>query len=128
MSQQSVGVSARRSALDAQAALRKERADRERRLEALAVAVLTALTPQLVDAAVCPMCAPEHHDHDQDAHTAPQSRPQRAQLPTRRNLRNEKVRDSSLLSSTIVISKTSRTACLNLHAGIPGLGCLGFAH
>jgi hypothetical protein len=34
---------ARRSALDAQAALRKERADRERRLEGLAVAVLTAL-------------------------------------------------------------------------------------
>ena len=33
----------RRSALDAQAARRKERADRERRLEALAVAVLTAL-------------------------------------------------------------------------------------
>jgi hypothetical protein len=39
MSQQS----ARRSALDAQAARRKERADWERRLEALAVAVLTAL-------------------------------------------------------------------------------------
>jgi hypothetical protein len=36
MSQQSVRQ-------DAQAALRKERADRERRLEALAVAVLTAL-------------------------------------------------------------------------------------
>jgi hypothetical protein len=34
---------ARRSAWDAQAALRKERADRERRLEGLAVAVLTAL-------------------------------------------------------------------------------------
>ena len=34
---------ARRSALGAQAVLRKERADRERRLEALAVAVLTAL-------------------------------------------------------------------------------------
>jgi hypothetical protein len=32
-----------RSALDAQAARRRERADRERRLEALAVAVLTAL-------------------------------------------------------------------------------------
>ena len=32
-----------RSALDARALLRKERADRERRLEALAVAVLTAL-------------------------------------------------------------------------------------
>ena len=43
MSQQSVRQAARRSALDAQAVLRKERADRERRLEALAVAVLTAL-------------------------------------------------------------------------------------
>jgi len=41
--QQSVRQAARRSALDAQAVLRKERADRERRLEALAVAVLTAL-------------------------------------------------------------------------------------
>jgi hypothetical protein len=43
MSQQSVRQAARRSALDAQAILRKERADREARLEALAVAVLTAL-------------------------------------------------------------------------------------
>jgi hypothetical protein len=43
MSQQSVRQAARRSALDAQAVLRKERADREHRLEALAVAVLTAL-------------------------------------------------------------------------------------
>jgi hypothetical protein len=43
MSQQSVRQAARRSALDAQAVLRKERADRERRLESLAVAVLTAL-------------------------------------------------------------------------------------
>ena len=43
MSQQSVRQAARRSALDAQAVLRKERADRERRLDALAVAVLTAL-------------------------------------------------------------------------------------
>jgi hypothetical protein len=43
MSQQSVRQAARRSALDAQAILRKERADRERQLEALAVAVLTAL-------------------------------------------------------------------------------------
>jgi hypothetical protein len=42
MSQQSVRQAARRSALDAQAALRKERADRQRRLEALAVAVPTA--------------------------------------------------------------------------------------
>jgi hypothetical protein len=25
----------------------------------------------VVDAAVCPMCAPEHHDHDQDARNAP---------------------------------------------------------
>ena len=43
MSQQSVRQAARRSALDAQAVLRKERADRERRLEQLAVEVLTAL-------------------------------------------------------------------------------------
>jgi hypothetical protein len=43
MSQQSVRQAARRTALDAQAVLRKERADRERRLESLAVAVLTAL-------------------------------------------------------------------------------------
>jgi hypothetical protein len=43
MSQQSVRQAARRSALDAQAVLRKQRADRERRLEGLAVAVLTAL-------------------------------------------------------------------------------------
>ena len=40
MSQQSVRQAARRSALNAQAARRR---DRERRLEALAVAVLTAL-------------------------------------------------------------------------------------
>jgi hypothetical protein len=43
MSQQSVRQAARRSALDTQAVLRKERADRERRREALAVVVLTAL-------------------------------------------------------------------------------------
>jgi len=43
MSEQSVRQAARRSALDAQAVLRKERANRERRLEALAVVVLTAL-------------------------------------------------------------------------------------
>jgi hypothetical protein len=43
MSQHSVRQAARRSALDAQAARRKERADRERRIEALAVVVLTAL-------------------------------------------------------------------------------------
>ena len=43
MTQQSVRQAARRAALDAQAVLRKERADRERRLEGLAVAVLTAI-------------------------------------------------------------------------------------
>ena len=43
MSQQSVRQSARRSALDAQAVLRKQRADRERRLDGLAATVLTAL-------------------------------------------------------------------------------------
>ena len=50
MSQQSIRQAARRSALDAQAVLRKKRADRERRLEGLAVAVLTALGER--DAAV----------------------------------------------------------------------------
>ena len=43
MSQQSVRQAARPSALDALAERRKQRADRERRLEGLAVAVLTAL-------------------------------------------------------------------------------------
>jgi hypothetical protein len=43
MNQQSVRQAARRAALDAQAVLRKERAGRERRLEGLAVAVLTAI-------------------------------------------------------------------------------------
>jgi hypothetical protein len=43
MSQQAVRQAARRSALDAQAVLRKERAGRKRRLERLAVGVLTAL-------------------------------------------------------------------------------------
>ena len=43
MSQQSVRQAARRSALDARAVLRRQRADRERRLEGLAVTVLTAL-------------------------------------------------------------------------------------
>jgi hypothetical protein len=42
MSQQSVRQAARRSALEAQAERRKQRADRERRIEALAVVVLTA--------------------------------------------------------------------------------------
>jgi hypothetical protein len=42
MSQHSVRQAARRSALDAQAVLHKGRADRDRRLEALAVEVLTA--------------------------------------------------------------------------------------
>jgi hypothetical protein len=43
MSQQSMRQAARRAALDAQAVRRKERADRERRLEVLAVEVLTAV-------------------------------------------------------------------------------------
>jgi hypothetical protein len=43
MSQQSVRQSARRSALDAQAVMRRQRADREGRLEGRAVTVLTAL-------------------------------------------------------------------------------------
>jgi hypothetical protein len=43
MSQQWVRQAARRSALDARGARRKERADRKRRLEGLALGVLTAL-------------------------------------------------------------------------------------
>src|SRR5688500_5870951 len=50
MSQQSARQAARRSALDAQAVLRKQRADRQRRLEGLAITVLTALGER--DAAV----------------------------------------------------------------------------
>jgi hypothetical protein len=50
MNQQAIRQAARRSALDAQAVLRKQRADREHRLEGLAVAVLTALGER--DAAV----------------------------------------------------------------------------
>lgn len=41
MSQQAMRQAARRSALDAQAVLRKERADRERRLERLALRFAT---------------------------------------------------------------------------------------
>jgi hypothetical protein len=43
MSQQSVRQAARRAALDAQAVRRKDRAERERRLEVLAVEVMTAI-------------------------------------------------------------------------------------
>ena len=43
MNQQAMRQAARRSALDVQAIRRKERAERERRLEKLAVAVLAAL-------------------------------------------------------------------------------------
>jgi hypothetical protein len=50
MSQQSVRQAARREALDAQAVLRKQRVDRQRRLEGLAVTALTALGER--DAAV----------------------------------------------------------------------------
>lgn len=46
MSQQSVRQAARQSALNAQAVLCKQCADRERRLEALAVEVLAALSDQ----------------------------------------------------------------------------------
>jgi hypothetical protein len=43
MSQRSVRQAARRAALDAQAVRRRDRAERERRLEVLAVEVLTAI-------------------------------------------------------------------------------------
>jgi len=51
MSQQPVRKAARRSAVDARTVLRKERADRERRLEGLAVAVLTALGERMLSSA-----------------------------------------------------------------------------
>jgi hypothetical protein len=69
MGQQSVRQAARRSALDAQAARRKERVDRERRLEGLAVEALTALgerdatiaaTEQRAGAALQAMINDEH--------------------------------------------------------------------
>jgi hypothetical protein len=69
MSQQLVKQAARRSALDAQAARRKDRADRERRLEGLVVEVLTALgerdatiaaTEQRAGAALQAMINDEH--------------------------------------------------------------------
>ena len=53
MSRQSVRQDARRSALDAQAARRKEGADRDRRLEVLAVAVLAALRSASVPGRRC---------------------------------------------------------------------------
>jgi hypothetical protein len=69
MGQQSVRQAARRSALDAQAARRKERVDRERRLEGLAVKVLAGLgerdatiaaTEQRAGAALQAMINDEH--------------------------------------------------------------------
>jgi hypothetical protein len=68
MSQQAVGQAVR-SAMEAQAAPRKERVDRERRLEGLAVEVLTALgerdatiaaTEQRAGAALQAMITDEH--------------------------------------------------------------------
>jgi hypothetical protein len=50
MSQQSVRQAARRAAMEAQAARRRERAERERRLEALGVQVVVAVSER--DAAV----------------------------------------------------------------------------
>jgi hypothetical protein len=69
MGQQSVRQAARRSAFDAQAARRKERVERERWLEGLAVEVLTALgerdatiaaTEQRAGAALQAMINDEH--------------------------------------------------------------------
>jgi hypothetical protein len=51
MSQQSVRQAARLSALDGQATRRRERADRERRIDGLAATMLTALGER--DALVC---------------------------------------------------------------------------
>ena len=66
MSQQAVRPAARRSAWDAQALLCKQRAVRDRRLEGLAVAVLTALGER--DAAIRDTerragCGTPDHDH-----------------------------------------------------------------
>jgi hypothetical protein len=66
-----------------------------------------------------PMCAPEHHDHDQDAHNAPRVARNTLGSPPGANIRNEKVRDSSLLSSTIVMSEDI-TEGLNLYCGYSG--------
>jgi hypothetical protein len=49
---------------------------------------------------VCSMCAPKQHDHDQEAHNALQVARNSRRHSARRNLRNEKVRVSSPLSST----------------------------
>ena len=53
MGQQSARQTARRAALDAQAQRRRERAERDRRIEALAVDVLTALEERKVAIADC---------------------------------------------------------------------------
>lgn len=53
MSQQSIRQAARRAALDAQARRRRERAERDKRLEALAVDVLTALAERQASIEEC---------------------------------------------------------------------------
>lgn len=53
MGQQSIRQAARRAALDAQAQRRRERADRDKRIEALALEVLTALEERKAAIADC---------------------------------------------------------------------------
>lgn len=53
MSQQSIRQAARRAALDAQARHRRERAERDKRIEALAVDVLAALEERAASVADC---------------------------------------------------------------------------
>ena len=53
MGQQTLRQAARRAALDAQAQLRRERAERDKRIEALAVEVLTALEERKAAIAEC---------------------------------------------------------------------------
>jgi hypothetical protein len=53
VAQQSIRQAARRAALDAQAQRRRERAERERRIEALVVDVLTALTERQASIEQC---------------------------------------------------------------------------
>ena len=57
MGQQSMRQAARRAALDAQAQRRRERAERDKRIEALAVDVLTAIAERKAAVAQCDLRA-----------------------------------------------------------------------
>lgn len=69
---------------------------------------VTATILRAVSAPAQPACGRVPHvrpDHDQDAHNARRVARNTRSAPPGANLRNEKVRDSSLLSSTIVMSE-----------------------